>query len=73
MNVAQPSELIVAEIKRRVLLFCTDNPRFANHMPAIEAAMLIGASVALELNEPPEPIVVVSDPWAPGGFFNKRG
>jgi hypothetical protein len=48
MNVAEPSEKMMAEIKRRVLLFCTDNPRFANHMPAIEAAMLIGATIAFE-------------------------
>ncbi len=45
------SEVMVAEIKNRALLFCTDNPRFSCWLPMIEAAMLIGASVALEHDE----------------------
>lgn len=42
------AEEMVAEINRRAQLFCVDNPKFANHLPAITAAMLIGASIAVE-------------------------
>lgn len=49
-DVTEHSEKLVAEVKRRVLLFCVDNPKFSGHMDVIEAAMLIGASITLEQN-----------------------
>lgn len=42
------SEELVAEIDRRALLFCVDNPRFGNELAAIKSAMLIGALVVVE-------------------------
>lgn len=50
-DVTKQSAELVVDVKRRALLFCVDNPQFGNHLPAIEAAMFIGASIALEHDE----------------------
>lgn len=50
-DISEQSEEQVAEIHRRALLFCVDNPRFGKELAAIEAAMLIGASVIMERDE----------------------
>lgn len=47
----EQSDKQVAEVKRRALLFCVDNPKFVNQLAAIEAAMLIGSSIVMEQDE----------------------
>jgi hypothetical protein len=45
------SDEIIAEIKRRILVFIVDNPRLAGLQMPLETAALIGAIVACELKD----------------------
>ena len=56
------SSELVAEVKRRALLFCVDNPRLSNELTVIETAMLIGASVVMEQQDHRcEPVIASAD------------